>query len=76
MGRIRKIGVAAVLAGVMAVSFGATLSAAKKPGGGGGGGKGGTVCDYLTAIIQYDYTTPTVMLYTLSLYDYYNCSAQ
>lgn len=74
MGRIRKIGVAAVLAGVMAVSFGATLSAAKKPGG--GGGKGGTVCDYLTAIIQYEYTTPTVMLYTLSLYDYYNCPAQ
>ena len=77
MGRIRNIGVALMLASVMAMGFGTTLSAASgKPGGGGGGkgnGKGGSVCEYLTAIITYEYTTPTVMVYTLSLYSYYSC---
>ena len=75
MGRIRNIGVALVLASVMAMGFGTTLSAASKPGGGGGkgNGKGGSVCEYLTAIITYEYTTPTVMVYTLSLYSYYSC---
>lgn len=75
MGRIRNIGVALMLASVMAMGFGTTLSAASKPGGGGGkgNGKGGSVCDYLTAIITYEYTTPTVMVYTLSLYSYYGC---
>ena len=71
MGRIRNIGVAVMLAGVMAIGFGTTLSAASKPGK--GNGKGGSVCDYLTAIINYEYTTPTVMVYTLSLYSYYSC---
>jgi len=77
MGRIRKIGVALMLAGVMAVSFGTTLSAAsKKPGGGGGGGpKDGSVCEYLTAVITYEYVTPTVLTYALSLYSYYGCEA-
>ena len=74
MGRIRNIGVALMLASVMAMGFGTTLSAAsKKPGGGGGGGKGGTVCDYLTSIIEYEYTSPTILVYTLSLYSYYGC---
>ena len=72
MGRIRNIGVALMLAGVMAMGFGTTLSAAsKKPGG--GGGKDGTVCDYLTSIINYEYTTPTVLVYSLSLYSYFGC---
>ena len=73
MGRIRNFGVALTLAGVMAMGFGTTLSAAsKKPGGGGGGGKG-AVCDYLKSIIDYEYTTPTVLTYALSLYSYYGC---
>jgi len=79
MGRIRNIGVALMLAGVMAMGFGTTLSAASKPGGGGGGGKGngkgGSVCEYLTAVISYEYTTPTVLVYSLSLYSYYGCGA-
>jgi hypothetical protein len=77
MGRIRNIGVALMLASVMAMGFGTTLSAASRKPGGGGGGKGntkdGSVCEYLTAVISYEYTTPTVMLYTLSLYSYYGC---
>jgi hypothetical protein len=73
MGRIRKIGVALMLAGVMAMGFGTTLSAASKKPGGGGGGKDATVCEYLTSIINYEYTTPTVLLYSLSLYSYFGC---
>ncbi len=76
MGRIRKIGVALVLSGVMAVGFGTSLSAAsKKPGGGGGNGKD-AICSYLTQIIDYEYTTPTVLVYVLSLYRLHGCGAE
>lgn len=69
MGRIRRFATAAVLAGVMAVAFGTTAHAAsKKP------PKGG-VCEYLTSIITYEYVTPTVLAYALSLYEYYGCGA-
>jgi hypothetical protein len=72
MGRIRKFATAAVLAGVMAVAFGTTAQAAsKKP-----PKDTGTVCSYLTSIITYEYVTPTVLSYALSLYDYYDCAAQ
>ena len=70
MGRIRKVGAAVALAAVMAIGFGTPLSAAGK-----GNTKSGSTCDYLTSIVQYDYTTPTVMLYTLSLYSYYGCGS-
>ena len=76
MGRIRRIGVAVALAGVLAMGFGTTLNAAaKKPGGGGGKGntKDAAICDYLKSIIDYEYTTPTVLAYALSLYSYYGC---
>ncbi len=78
MGRIRKIGVALVLSGVMAVGFGTSLSAAsKKPGGGDGGGNGKeAICSYLKQIIDYEYTTPTVLTYALSLYGLYGCGAE
>jgi hypothetical protein len=75
MGRIRSFGVAVTLAAVMVMSSGTTMFAAKKPGGGGGGGKDGSVCEYLTAIITYEYTTPTIMTYALSLYSLYGCGA-
>jgi len=76
MGRIRKIGVALVLSGVMAVGFGTTLNAAsKKPGGGGGNGKD-AICSYLTQIIDYEYTTPTVLAYVLGLYRLHGCGAE
>ena len=71
MGRIRKFGAAVALAAVIAIGFGTPLSAASKK----GNTKDGSTCDYLTAIVQYEYTTSTVMLYTLSLYSYYGCSS-
>jgi hypothetical protein len=78
MGRIRKIGVALVLSGVMAVGFGTTLSAAsKKPGGGDGGGNGkDAICSYLKQIIDYEYTSPTVLAYVLGLYRLHGCGAE
>lgn len=73
MGRIRSVGAALALAGVMSMGFGTTLSAASKKGG--GNTKDGGTCEYLTSVIQYQYTSPTVLLYSLSLYSYYGCSA-
>jgi hypothetical protein len=70
MGRIRKIGVAVMLATVMAVGMGTTAQAAnRKPGGGGNK----AICAYLEAIITYEYVTPTILAYALALWDYYNC---
>lgn len=70
MGRIRQLGVAVVLASVMAVGLGTTVQAAgKKPG---GGGKK-DVCAYLEAVINYKYVTPTILAYALSLWNYYEC---
>lgn len=68
MGWIRKFGVAVVLASVMAVGLGTTVQAAsKKPGG------NKDVCAYLEAVINYEYVTPTVLVYALSLWNYYEC---
>jgi len=70
MGRIRKLGVAVVLAMVMAVGMGTTAQAAnKKPGGGGNK----AICTYLETIINYEYVTPAILAYALSLWDYYDC---
>ncbi len=73
MGRIRNVGAALAVAGVMSVGSATSLSAAAKKGG--GNTKDGGTCEYLTSVIQYQYTTPTVLLYSLSLYSYYGCSA-
>jgi len=68
MGRIRNFSVAVTLASVMVVSSGTTMFAAgKKP------PKDGTVCDYLSAIISYEYTSHTILTYVLSLYSLYGC---
>jgi len=73
MGRIRNVGAALAVVGVMSVGSATSLSAASKKGG--GNTKDGGTCEYLTSVIQYQYTTPTVLLYSLSLYSYYGCSA-
>ena len=71
MGRIRKLGVAAVLAIVMAVGMGTSVQAAnKKPGGGGGNP---AICSYLKEIINYKYVTPTILAWALGLWNYYDC---
>lgn len=68
MGRIRRFGVATILAGVMAVTLGTTVQAAsKKPGG------GKDVCTYLSAVINYPYITPTILAWALGLWNYYDC---
>jgi|SoiMethySBSTD1v2_1073268.scaffolds.fasta_scaffold1314739_2 hypothetical protein len=72
MGRIRKLGVALILAIVMAAGMGTTAQAAnKKPGGDGNA----AICAYLEAIINYEYVTPTILKYALALWDHYNCGA-
>jgi len=71
MGRIRKIGVAMVLAIVMAVGMGTTAQAANKKPGGGGGQQ--AICSYLSEIINYKYVTPSILTWALALWDYYNC---
>lgn len=71
MGRIRKLGVAAVLAIVMAVGMGTTAQAANKKPAGGGGDR--AICTYLEAIINYEYVSPTILKWALALWDYYDC---
>jgi len=71
MGRIRKFGVAVVMAAVLAVGMGTTAQAAnKKPGGGGQQ----AICSYLSEIIHYKYVTPTILTWALALWDYYDCN--
>ena len=70
MGRIRKLGVAMVLAIVLAAGLGTTAQAAnKKPGGGGND----AICSYLKQIIDYPYVTPSILKWALALWDHYNC---
>lgn len=70
MGRMRKLGVAMVLAVAMAVAMGSTAQAAgKKPGGGGEK----AICAYLEAIINYEYVTPSILKWALALWDHYSC---
>jgi len=71
MGRIRKFGVAVVMAAVLAVGMGTTAQAANKKPGGGGGQQ--AICSYLSEIINYKYVTPSILAWALALWDYYNC---
>jgi len=71
MGRIRKFGVAVVMAAVLAVGMGTTAQAANKKPGGGGGQQ--AICSYLSEIIHYKYVTPAILTWALALWDYYNC---
>ena len=70
MSNFRKFSVAIFVALVLSVgAAGVEAAGAKKP------PKGG-VCDYLAEIINYQYTSPTVLSWALSLYHYYGCDAQ
>jgi len=71
MGRIRKFGVAVVMAAVLAVGMGTTAQAANKKPGGGGGQQ--AICSYLSEIINYKYVTPSILTWALALWDYCNC---
>jgi hypothetical protein len=71
MRNLRKFSSAFVLAVlvalVMSVGAASAEAAGKKP-------KPG-ICDYLQNIIDYPYTSPTVLAWALSLYHYYGCDA-
>ena len=71
MASIKKLGTAVVLAGVMSVGLGSTTAAAK--GKTGGSGQAAT-CSYLYSIITYPYTSPSILVSALSLYNYYGCN--
>ena len=74
MGPIRKLGVAVMMAAVMAGGLGtATLEAKKK---GGGADPQEAVCSYLQSIIEYPYVNEYVKVYSQSLFTLYGCTAQ
>lgn len=71
MGPIRKLGVAVVMAGVMAGGLGSATLEAKKKGDGGGGVE--AICAYLQTIIEYPYVDSTIKAYAVSLATLYGC---
>jgi hypothetical protein len=75
MNGMRRLGAAAVMAAMVATGLGTATLEAKKGGNGGGGGGGteSTVCTYLKAVMDYEYTSPYVYVWAASLYSYYGC---
>lgn len=71
MNKLRRLGAAMVLAGLIAIGFGTARLEATKPGGGGGGNA--AICAYLKKIIDYPHTSPYVRAYALSLWTAYGC---
>ena len=57
------------------VGSGMMLGSARLEAKGKGGGGSGTVCDALAAIINYQYTSPTIRAYAMALFNGYNCDA-
>ena len=76
MGPIRKLGVAVVMAAVMAGGLGtATLEAKKK--GGGGVDPHEAVCSYLKSILDYEYLSPYIRpTVEAQYYDTYHCATR
>jgi hypothetical protein len=70
MTKIRRMGGAVVLAGMMAGGLGTATLEATKPGGGGGNA---AICAYLKKIIAYPNTSPYIRAYALSLWSAYGC---
>jgi hypothetical protein len=73
---MRRLGAAAVMAAMVATGLGTATLEAKKKGGGGGGGTESTVCTYLKAVMDYEYTSPYVYVWAASLYSYYGCPVE
>ena len=69
MRKTRRFCSALVLAVVMAGGLVTTLEAKDK-----GGSGTAAICAYLSAIIEYPYTSPTIRTLALSLYAKYGCT--
>lgn len=75
MSKVRRMGGAMVLAGLIAIGFGTARLDAAKPGGGGGGNA--AVCAYLKSVLAYPYLSPSIRPYVEWLYyDYYKCATR
>jgi hypothetical protein len=70
---IRKIGTAAVLAGMIAGGMLAGTARVEAKGKGGGGNPNDAVCAYLASVLNYPYLSPTVAQYVRALFDAYGC---
>ena len=73
MRNLRKLGSAFFFALMIAVAMTVSSVSLDAAGKKGGGKTDSTVCDYLKAIIDYEYTSAVVKTYALSLYEYYGC---
>ena len=75
MKKLRKFGVAMVLAGLIAggMMLGTARVEAKGKGGGGGGDGKDAVCAYLASVLNYPYLSPVIEPYVRSLFDAYGC---
>jgi hypothetical protein len=73
---IRRLSAGLVIAAMVATGLGTATLEAKKGGNGGGnsGGNTSTVCTYLRAIIDYEYTSPYILTWAWALYNYYDCT--
>ena len=72
MKRFRKFGSALVIAGVLA-GVAMTNTARLEAAGKGGGSPKDAICDYLRAILAYEYTSPYIKVWAQALYDRYKC---
>jgi hypothetical protein len=72
MRKFRKLGTAMVLSGMIAgaMMLGTARVEAKKRG---GVDPTYALCTYLKSVIDYPYTSPTILEYAQLLYGYYNC---
>ena len=68
MSRMRRMGVAMVVAGLIAGGPG--TAEAKKPG---GGGSNEAICAYLKNIIDYPHTSPIIREFARDLWTKYGC---
>ncbi len=72
MNSIRRFGAAIVMAAVMAGGLGTAGLEAKGKGGSGND----AICEYLQAIYDYPYTSPSILAYVVALANKYGCTLQ
>ena len=71
---MRRLSAGLVMAAMVAMGLGTATLEAKKGGGGGGGDATDAICYYLDKVISYPYTSPYVLAYAVSLWNYYGCT--
>ena len=73
MKRLRKFGVAMVLAGLIAGGMMLGTARVEAKGKGGGGDPNDAVCAYLASVLNYPYLSPIIESYVRALFDSYGC---